>query len=109
MATPSLTLASQSEREMAASVVLSRSAGLLSQSGNADSELKTRVADEVADDFRRLARSLGMNTSELLRIMVLTRLYGVEGVTRMAAEHLARVSGEGPELAPQPESEGLRA
>ena len=77
----------------------SRSAGLLSQSGSADSELKTRVSDDAADDFRRLARDLGMNTSELLRVMVLTRLYGLEGVTRMTASHLAAVVGVGPEKA----------
>jgi len=77
----------------------SRSAGLLSQSGSADAELKTRVSDDAADDFRRLARELGMNTSELLRLLVLTRLYGLEGVTRMTATHLAAVVGIGPEKA----------
>jgi hypothetical protein len=76
-------------------IALSRSAGLLSMNGNADSELKTRVSDEAADDFRRLARELGMNTSELLRVCVLTRLYGVDGVARMTATHLARAVGIG--------------
>lgn len=109
MTTPCLIQSNQNASESAADLVLSRSAGLLSQSGNADSELKTRVADEVADDFRRLARSLGMNTSELLRIMVLTRLYGAEGVTRMAAEHLSRVSGDGPQSIPESTHEGMRA
>jgi len=85
---------------LAASLVWSRSSGLLSQSGNADSELKTRVSDDAADDFRRLARELGMNTSELLRLLVLTRLYGVDGVARMTREHLAVVAGAGTEIAP---------
>lgn len=80
-------------------IALSRSAGLLSQSGNADSEIKTRVSDDAADDFRRLARSLGMNTSELLRLIVLTRLYGIEGVASMQAKQLAVVTGHGPEKA----------
>jgi hypothetical protein len=78
-------------------VCWSRSGGLLSQAGNADAELKTRVSDSAADDFRRLAREKGMNTSELLRLMVLTRLYGVEGVARMTANQLADVAGVGPE------------
>ncbi len=75
----------------------SRSGGLLSQSGSADAELKTRVSDEAADDFRKLGRELGMNTSELLRVLVLTRLYGVDGVATMTRQHLEVVAGVGPE------------
>lgn len=77
----------------------SRSAGLLSGQGSADDELKTRVSGQAGDDFRRLARELGMTTSELLRVMVLTRLYGVEGVARMTQEQLARAAGVGTEKA----------
>lgn len=77
--------------------MFSRSAGLLSQSGSADAELRTRVSDEAADEFRRLARSLGMNTSELLRLMVLTRLYGAAGVARMTEEQIALAAGVEPE------------
>lgn len=83
----------------------SRSAGLLSQSGNADSELKTRVSDGAADDFRALARSFGMGTSEFLRIMVLTRLYGVEGVAIMTSKHISAVAGTGPEIVPMQTAE----
>lgn len=79
--------------------LFSRSGGLLSQSGNADAELKTRVSDDAADAFRRLAREHGMNTSELLRLLVLTRLYGVDGVARMTANQLAVVAGVGTEKA----------
>jgi hypothetical protein len=74
-------------------VMYSRSAGLLSQAGNADAELKTRVSHDASDDFRRLARELGMTTSELLRVLILTRLYGVDGVARMTSDHLQRVAG----------------
>lgn len=80
-------------------VMWSRSAGLLSQSGNADSELKCKVSDDAADDFRRLARSMDMTVSEFLRIMVYTRLYGVDGVASMTAKQLAQVAGAGPEKA----------
>lgn len=80
-------------------VMFSRSAGLLSQSGNADAELKTRVSDEAAEDFRRLARDFGMGTSEFLRIIVLTRIYGVERVSMMTAKHIQQVAGVGPEKA----------
>lgn len=79
----------------------SRSAGLLSQAGNADSELKTRVSDDAADDFRRTARALGMGTAEFLRIIVLTRLYGVEGVSIMTKKHLEQVAGISPTQAPE--------
>lgn len=80
-------------------IAFSRSAGLLAQTGNADAELKTRVSDDAADDFRRLARGLGMNTSELLRHLVLIRLYGKDGVAMMAARQLDAVAGDGPEKA----------
>lgn len=79
--------------------MFSRSAGLLSGTGSADDEIKTRVSSQAGDDFRRLARELGMNTSELLRVLVLTRLYGVEGVARMTQEQVARAAGVGPEKA----------
>jgi hypothetical protein len=100
---PERALDSQYAREAAAAAAFdstlmwSRSAGLLSATGNADAELKTRVSDGAADDFRRLARELGMNTSELLRLLVLTRLYGIDGVARMTRSELERVAGNGPE------------
>ena len=78
----------------------SRSAGLLSQAGNADSELKTRVSDGAADAFRVMARGFGMGTSEFLRIMVLTRLYGVDGVSMMTSKHISDVAGVVPVMAP---------
>lgn len=91
--------AATSQETAATTVMWSRSAGLLSQSGNADAELKTKVSDEAADDFRLLARSMDMTVSEFLRIMVYTRLYGVEGVASMTANQLARVAGSGLEKA----------
>lgn len=81
------------------SAAWSRSGGLLSGAGSADAELKTRVSDDAADDFRRLARELGMTTSELLRLLVLTRLYGVEGVTSMTRNQLAAAATHGTEKA----------
>ena len=80
-------------------IAFSRSAGLLSQSGNAEAELKTRVSTDVADDLRRLATSVGMTVSEFLRVMVLTRLYGVSGVMRMTQSQIEVVAGAGPEKA----------
>jgi hypothetical protein len=81
-------------------IMYSRSGGLFTQYGTSDAELKTRVSDEAADDFRRLAREMGTSTSELLRLLVLTRLYGVEGVARMTRDHLARAAGSGPKHVP---------
>ncbi len=77
----------------------SRSAGLLSQSGNADAEVKTRLSFEAADDLRRLARECGMNVSEFVRVVLLIRLYGEEQVTRMTASQLSVVAGNGPKKA----------
>lgn len=77
----------------------SRSGGLLSQSGAAEDELKTRVPGEAGDAFRRLARSHGMTTSEFLRVLVLTRVYGVDGVVSMTAKQLAAVAGVGTDKA----------
>jgi hypothetical protein len=91
--------------ESTSSAVFSRSAGLLSGAGNADAEVKTRLSDKAADDLRVLARSFGMNISEFLRVLVLTRLYGVEGMTRMTQEQISLVAGSGPEKA-QSASEG---
>lgn len=96
---PTLPSMADTDAEAHERTAFSRSAGLLSQSGNADAELKTRVSDEAADDFRKLGRALGMTTSELLRVLVLTRLYGVEGVSSMTAAHLALVAGTGTEKA----------
>lgn len=78
-------------------ICFSRSAGLLSQSGNADAVLKTLVSDKAGDDWRRLARSFGMSSSELLRICVYERLYGVDGVVTMTRDQIARVTGKVPE------------
>lgn len=86
--------------DVAQSAMFSRSAGLLSQTGNADAELKTRVHEEDAEDFRRLARSMGMNTSELLRIMILVKLRGVDGVLSITRKQLEYVSEVGPEKDP---------
>lgn len=77
-----------------------RSGGLLSGAGSADGELKTRVSFEAGGDFRRLANGLGMSTSELLRLLVLTRLYGIDGVARMTRAQLEAVAGVGTETAP---------
>lgn len=78
----------------------SRSAGLLSQAGNADAVLKTLVSDKAADDWRVLARGLGMNSSEMLRIVVYDRLYGEEGVLSMTRDQIARVTGKSPQRVP---------
>lgn len=82
-----------------APVLWSRSSGLLASVGNADAELKTHVSDGDAEAFRRLARELGMTTSGLLRVLVLTRIHGVAGLARMTRQQLACAAGEGPELA----------
>lgn len=78
----------------------SRSAGLLSQAGNADAVLKTLVSDKASDDWRMLARGFGMNSSELLRICIYERLYGVEGVASITRDQIARVTGKSPQRVP---------
>jgi hypothetical protein len=78
-------------------VAFARSTGLPPSMGKATAELKCKVPDVVKDDFVRLAHSLGMSESELLREVVMLRLYGREAVARMQAHRLALVAGNGPE------------
>jgi hypothetical protein len=70
--------------------------------GKATSDLKCKVPDVVKDDFVRLAHTLGLNESELLREWVMVRLYGEEEVRRMQEQRLRLVAGNGhiPEGAP---------
>ena len=86
-----------------AHVCMSRSMGLPPSMGKATSELKCKCPDVVKDDFARLARSLGLNESELLRDMVLARLYGVENVMRMQEKRLRMVAGVGAAMSPEQE------
>jgi hypothetical protein len=86
-----------SEIDDDAQACMSRSTGLPASLGKATSELKSKVPDSVKDDFVRLARSLGLNESELLRDMVLVRLYGADRVERMHAQRIRMVAGIGPE------------
>lgn len=74
---------------------MSRSTGLPASLGKASSEIKTKVPDVVKDDFVRLAHELGMSESELLRDMVMVRVYGAEQVLRMQSDRLRLVSGMG--------------
>jgi hypothetical protein len=78
----------------------SRSTGLPAHMGKATQELKCKVPDCVKDEFSMLACSLGMNESELLRSMVMVRLYGVEGAERMHSNQLRAAAGIGPVVAP---------
>jgi hypothetical protein len=80
-------------------IAFSRSVGVVK--GNADAELKTRVSDDDADAFRRLARDLGLTTSELLRDMVLVRIHGVERIASVRRRQLELAANGGPEKAHQ--------
>ena len=82
----------------------SRSTGLPSRMGKATAELKTKVPECVKDEFTALAHSLGLNESELLRSMVMVRLYGVSGAERMHSNQLRAAAGIGPEWAPKAEA-----
>lgn len=63
-------------------------------------EIKGKFPECVKDEFVMLAHSLGLNESELLRSMVMVRLYGVEGAERMHSNQLRAAAGIGPERAP---------
>ncbi len=71
-------------------------AGVLTAPGSIDIVLKTRVPDAVADDFRRKARLLGISVSELLRLLVLTRLYGVSTVVDSTSKQIVLAAGDVP-------------
>ncbi len=80
----------------------SRSTGLPARMGKATAELKTKVPECVKDEFTALAHGLGLNESELLRSIVMVRLYGVAGAERMHSNQLRAAAGIGPEYAPNP-------
>ena len=94
----------QSEATASASQdgIFSRSTGLPARMGKATAELKTKVPDCVKDEFVTLAHALGLNESDLLRSLVIVRLYGVEGAERMHSNQLRAAAGVGPEWAPIP-------
>ena len=73
-----------------------RSTGLPASMGKATADLKCKVPDCVKDEFTRLAHILGLSESELLRELVMLRLYGAEQVSRMHAERMRLVAGTGP-------------
>ena len=81
-------------------IAFSRSTGLPSRMGKATAELKTKVPECVKDEFTSLAHALGLNESELLRSLVMVRLYGVEGAERMHSNQLRAAAGIGPDWAP---------
>lgn len=80
--------------------IFSRSTGLPSRMGKATEEIKGKFPECVKDEFVMLAHSLGLNESELLRSIVMVRLYGVEGAERMHSNQLRAAAGIGPERAP---------
>lgn len=81
-------------------ISFSRSTGLPVRMGKATAEIKGKFPECVKDEFVMLAHSLGLNESELLRSIVMVRLYGVEGAERMHSNQLRAAAGIGPESAP---------
>ena len=84
--------------------VFSRSTGLPSRMGKATQELKTKVPECVKDEFAALAHALGLTESELLRSLILVRLYGLLGAEMLHANQLRAAAGIGPEWAPKAEA-----
>ena len=76
---------------------MSRSTGLPPSLGKSTFAPKTSVPDEIGEEFERLARSLDMNTSELLRLLVLVRVRGSEWVLRVHQERVSHAAGIGTE------------
>jgi hypothetical protein len=77
----------------------SRSTGLPPVLGKADETIKGKVPEIIKLDFMQLAASLGMTESDLLRDIVMVRLYGVDGVQRMLSNKIRQSAGLGPENA----------
>lgn len=78
----------------------SRPIGFPSRIGKATAEIKGKVPECVKDDFEALGHSLGMSSSDLVRRIVMVRLYGIEGTQRMLLNQLHAAAGIGPESAP---------
>ena len=93
------TMGSAEIRETIAADIRARSF-YVSRMGKATAELKTKVPECVKDEFTSLAHALGLNESELLRSLVMVRLYGVEGAERMHSTQLRAAAGIGPDWAP---------
>ncbi len=64
--------------------------------GKCTEELKTRVPYQVKEAFTRIAHDLDMTEAELLREMVMVKVYGVDMVQKIYAERVSRVAGIGP-------------
>lgn len=79
-----------------AEAAFSRSTGLPARLGKATAEIRSKVPEVVKEDWDELVRRLGTNDSELLRELVMVRLYGLEQVQRMHANRLLMVAGMGP-------------
>lgn len=77
----------------------SRPTSLPGWMGKCDAPLKTLVPGSVQDDFRALARSLGMTDSDLLRELVMLRTYGPDRYARMQQDRIRMVAGIGTEPA----------
>lgn len=74
-------------------MLFSRSTGLPARMGKATADLKTKVPDEVKLAFTSLAHACGLTESELLRDMVVLRLYGKDAVLSMQQARLSMVAG----------------
>ena len=83
-----------------AHAMLSRSTGLPSYLGKATAELSTKVPEVVADDLKRFCSARGKTVSEVMRDLLMVRLYGYEKVKRMQEEDLQFVAGMTPESPP---------
>lgn len=71
--------------------------------GKCTEELKCKLPYEVKAEFNKLAHELGISDSELLRDMVMARLFSAEHLVSLYAKRLHVVTGIGQELAPQKE------
>lgn len=81
--------------------LLARTTNLPARLGKATEELKCKVPDVVKADFQRLAAELDLTTSDLLRDLVMHRLYGPDMFIRLAEQRARLVAGIGPEREPQ--------
>lgn len=67
--------------------------------GKCTEELKCKLPYEVKAEFNKLAHELGISDSELLRDMVMARLFTPEHLVSLYAKRLNVVAGIGQESA----------
>lgn len=79
----------------------SRSAGLPAELGDCSSTVKAKVPDKLKFDTARLVHTLNTTESDLIRELLMDRVWGEEETNRLLLAERRRVTGKGPRNGPE--------